>query len=413
MGSKVDFYWKLCLESLNARKATISLPKAIVNEIDLAGLEELKQRVKAHTKSGVKLQIEDDAVVLKAEPEALNAANSSKGSGSKSGPAKEKKIPRPPNQWILFRQHHHHSVVANNPGMDVYTTSKVIGAMWRDASDEEKASWKAKAVEVARLHRLKYPNYTYAPRKTSEVKRRNTKAKAVTTPSTEDSMEYTPKQADSDSELDNEYDDIFDEISMDVDVSGATVTASAQSFAAAATAQVNHAVATSINGTPAAQAQDPAPEFQPNVAYANMGINAPLNLLHAHAAGFDASSAPHPSLWSFTPQMRSIGFHGTESAAMPSDLGRGDFCTRSQMVARRSGMSLLSGERSHGLGNAANTGYHNNGPSLVATANYLNAQYPPGTQFGFATASVAHPPAVATASSTATVQSHNNNSNSN
>ena len=55
--------------------------------------------------------------------------------------------------------------------------AQVISRMWADASASEKQVWFNKADAKKRAHALKYPGYTYQPRKSGQKKRRMTKAK--------------------------------------------------------------------------------------------------------------------------------------------------------------------------------------------------------------------------------------------
>ncbi|KAK7207320.1 high mobility group box domain-containing protein [Myxozyma melibiosi] len=51
------------------------------------------------------------------------------------------RVPRPRNAFILYRQHHHASVVADHPGKTNPEISKIIGEQWRHLSPDEKAVW--------------------------------------------------------------------------------------------------------------------------------------------------------------------------------------------------------------------------------------------------------------------------------
>ena len=50
-----------------------------------------------------------------------------------------------PAAFILFRQHHHASVVQANPGKPNPEISKIIGEMWRESSKETKLIWQKHA----------------------------------------------------------------------------------------------------------------------------------------------------------------------------------------------------------------------------------------------------------------------------
>ena len=58
-----------------------------------------------------------------------------------------------PKAFMLYRQHHQSSVVAQNPGMTNPEISKVIGRQWRAESQEVKDGWDALAeVGIAYVH---------------------------------------------------------------------------------------------------------------------------------------------------------------------------------------------------------------------------------------------------------------------
>jgi hypothetical protein len=104
-----------------------------------------------------------------------------------------KKVPRPANAFILYRQHHHPLVKAAHPeyhnndickflyrfticflvGCMADRSAVLLGKRWKAESTEAKAHWKAKAEQIKREHALKHPDYQYAPRKPSEKKRRS------------------------------------------------------------------------------------------------------------------------------------------------------------------------------------------------------------------------------------------------
>lgn len=82
-------------------------------------------------------------------------------------------IPRPKNAFILFRQHLHQSLFPKDKAVldslgSFKTNSQVsreIGKRWRALSPEEKKYWQDLASSEKALHRQKYPDYKYIPRK--------------------------------------------------------------------------------------------------------------------------------------------------------------------------------------------------------------------------------------------------------
>ncbi|KAI5287251.1 hypothetical protein KEM54_006125, partial [Ascosphaera aggregata] len=71
----------------------------------------------------------------------------------------DRKIPRPRNAFILFRQHLQLSVVAQHPGLSNPEISKIIGNQWRSMSAEAKQQWKNLAEEEKIRHHQQYPDY--------------------------------------------------------------------------------------------------------------------------------------------------------------------------------------------------------------------------------------------------------------
>ncbi|KAK6528250.1 hypothetical protein TWF281_009497 [Arthrobotrys megalospora] len=78
------------------------------------------------------------------------------------------KIPRPRNAFILFRQHHHSAVMAQNPGKSNPAISKIIGDMWKNATEDTRKEWQNHADEEKRQHMARYPDYRYQPRRSNK-----------------------------------------------------------------------------------------------------------------------------------------------------------------------------------------------------------------------------------------------------
>ncbi|KAK7525085.1 uncharacterized protein IWZ02DRAFT_375012, partial [Phyllosticta citriasiana] len=75
------------------------------------------------------------------------------------------KIPRPRNAFILYRQHHHAAIVAENPGLANPEISKIIGEQWRSEPESIREEWKRLADEEKLRHQQQYPEYRYQPRR--------------------------------------------------------------------------------------------------------------------------------------------------------------------------------------------------------------------------------------------------------
>ncbi|KAF4541362.1 MAT1-2-1 [Lasiodiplodia theobromae] len=93
-------------------------------------------------------------------------------------PNRRSRPPRPMNAFMLYRRDNHPFVVANNPGAHNNRISQIIGAMWRNETLQVKQQYRDMAAAHAAHHRQAFPDYRYAPRRATDIKRRKTKAKA-------------------------------------------------------------------------------------------------------------------------------------------------------------------------------------------------------------------------------------------
>lgn len=90
---------------------------------------------------------------------------------------KKSKVPRPPNAFILYRQHWHPHYKQYNKSMHNNDISKEIGKRWKSEPEHIKKKYKMLAEELKEKHAAQYPDYQYAPRKPGEKKRRMTARK--------------------------------------------------------------------------------------------------------------------------------------------------------------------------------------------------------------------------------------------
>ncbi|KAG8531078.1 uncharacterized protein KY384_004435 [Bacidia gigantensis] len=140
-----------------SRRSTVELPERPVHN-SLPQHEESNPAEGSHSDS--------------AQDSAKNRAPSSIDAWQGDSPSQiclcqpDPKVPRPRNAFILYRQHHQASVVAQNPGLANPEISKVIGDHWRAAAPEIKEHWKLLAEEEKIRHQKQYPDYRYQPRRT-------------------------------------------------------------------------------------------------------------------------------------------------------------------------------------------------------------------------------------------------------
>ncbi|KAF5019277.1 hypothetical protein F66182_8730 [Fusarium sp. NRRL 66182] len=74
-----------------------------------------------------------------------------------------RRIPRPRNRWILYRQAKSQEITNRNKGLTPSELSSIIGRMWDSETPEVQAYWQRLADEEERKHRRRYPGYRYAP----------------------------------------------------------------------------------------------------------------------------------------------------------------------------------------------------------------------------------------------------------
>lgn len=107
-----------------------------------------------------------------------DSATEAKGSHLESRAfGKKSKVPRPPNAFILYRQHWHPHFRQYNKSWHNNDISKELGRRWKAEPEHVKVKYKKLAEELKIKHAAQYPNYQYAPRKPGEKKRRMTARK--------------------------------------------------------------------------------------------------------------------------------------------------------------------------------------------------------------------------------------------
>ncbi|KAI5299211.1 Cytosolic Fe-S cluster assembly factor nar1, partial [Ascosphaera pollenicola] len=182
----LELIWQESVRELRRNNNEIHIPFQAL-EGDVLGsqpLEDIKTRLSLGTPT---ISIEDkskriwricavpavedhgDFGSLKADRDSKRGSISSVSSKA----VKRQKIPRPPNAFILYRQHYHPIIKAKHPDFHNNDISILLGKQWKAESVETKAEFKAMAEDIKRKHAEEYPNYQYAPRKPSERKRRS------------------------------------------------------------------------------------------------------------------------------------------------------------------------------------------------------------------------------------------------
>ncbi|KAL6836225.1 MAT1-1-3 [Trichoderma sp. SZMC 28015] len=82
-----------------------------------------------------------------------------------------KRIPRPRNSWILYRQFFSAEFTKCYPGITASELSTLISAKWKSEPPHEKKFWNDLAEQEKRNHKQKYPDYKYRVRKPQAKKK--------------------------------------------------------------------------------------------------------------------------------------------------------------------------------------------------------------------------------------------------
>ncbi|KAL2816940.1 hypothetical protein BJX63DRAFT_441305 [Aspergillus granulosus] len=181
--------WQDALRNLGSTDNEVLLPTNVVDMIGQDNVEKIESRLCALLGAPVVTFIDESINALRVlrvpafSGTSISVASHEGIAGSKSGEglakaraasAKPPKIPRPPNAFILYRQHHHPKVKEAYPDLSNNEISVILGKQWRDEPEQVRLNFKSMAEEYKKKHAKEYPNYQYTPRKPSERKRRAT-----------------------------------------------------------------------------------------------------------------------------------------------------------------------------------------------------------------------------------------------
>ncbi|KAL4922173.1 hypothetical protein BDW62DRAFT_197408 [Aspergillus aurantiobrunneus] len=184
-----ELLWQDALRHLGSTNNEVLLPTNVVDIIGQDNVEKIKSRLSALLGTPVVSFLDESINALRVlrtpafSGSSVSVASHARTFGSnsseappKSRPAsmKSTKIPRPPNAFILYRQHHHPRVKEAYPHLSNNEISVIIGKQWRAEPEETKLHFKSLAEEFKKKHAEEHPDYQYTPRKASEKKRRAT-----------------------------------------------------------------------------------------------------------------------------------------------------------------------------------------------------------------------------------------------
>lgn len=131
------------------------------------------------------------------------SAPEAKRSGKASFRSIKSAVRRPANAFILFRKDRHPELKKKNPTLHNNDISIILGKEWKNASEEVRAAYKARAQSIKQQHALDNPGYQYAPRKPGEKKRRMTKKKLARTRSANPTNDVAEMNGVTPSDLDS------------------------------------------------------------------------------------------------------------------------------------------------------------------------------------------------------------------
>ena len=80
-------------------------------------------------------------------------------------PAKEGKVKRPMNPFMIWSQMQRRRITAERPDMHNAEISKHLGQVWKKMTDSQKQPFRDESERLKELHRKEYPTYKYKPRK--------------------------------------------------------------------------------------------------------------------------------------------------------------------------------------------------------------------------------------------------------
>ncbi|CAG8467199.1 22437_t:CDS:2 [Gigaspora margarita] len=104
----------------------------------------------------------------------------------------QKRIPRPPNAFILYRREKQPAIIAANRHLSNAEVSRRISEMWRSEPEETRREWERYADRKKLEHMQTYPNYVYRPNKNkSKIDKRRQQRKQSSSRDTTDNRNYS------------------------------------------------------------------------------------------------------------------------------------------------------------------------------------------------------------------------------
>ncbi|KKK24882.1 hypothetical protein ARAM_000112 [Aspergillus rambellii] len=206
-----ELLWQDALRHLGATNNEVLLPTNVMDLIGQDNVDKIKSRLCVLLGAPVVAFVDESINVLRImrtpvfSGSSISIASHDRMFGNKSNEASSKvraastkstKIPRPPNAFILYRQHHHPRVKEAYPDLSNNQISIILGKQWKAESEEVKVHFKDLAEEFKKKHAEDHPDYQYTPRKPSEKKRRATSRRSPKHVKSSQDLKYpTPTSA--------------------------------------------------------------------------------------------------------------------------------------------------------------------------------------------------------------------------
>nr|ATN96251.1 MAT1-2-1 [Eutiarosporella tritici-australis] len=192
MRDNIELAWRCAQRQLQKGQCDISFPQMITSIVGRKGLVELTMRYNAHINNECSLVHDPINKVwrLYPPPAVMPAPATAIPTESALVPRAthapvvlarpsmnrvrrvETKVKRPMNCFMLYRKEKHAETVLANPGTNNVGISTIIGNMWKHESPDVRMAYKAKAFKALQAHKDAHPDYSYKPRKSSEIKKR-------------------------------------------------------------------------------------------------------------------------------------------------------------------------------------------------------------------------------------------------